>query len=53
MQAINSYLAVSNVGASMEFLERVFGFSRGVVLSAADGQLRSTVQLHDLVWTGD
>lgn len=46
MQAINSYLAVSNVSASMEFLERVFGFSRGVVLPGADGQLRYAEMRH-------
>jgi uncharacterized glyoxalase superfamily protein PhnB len=32
MQAVNTYLAVANVNASMEFLERAFGFTRGVVL---------------------
>ena len=40
MQPISSYLAVANVTASMEFLERAFGFSRGVVLADVDGQLR-------------
>src|SRR5687768_921040 len=40
MQAVNTYLAVANVAASMEFLERAFGFSRGVVLGGADGQVR-------------
>ena len=33
MQAVNTYLAVANVNASIEFLERAFGFSRGVVLA--------------------
>ena len=32
MQAVNTYLAVANVSASMEFLERAFAFTRGVVL---------------------
>ncbi len=40
MQAVNTYLAVANVTASMEFLERAFGFARGVVLPDPDGQLR-------------
>ena len=40
MQAVNTYLAVANVNASIEFLERVFGFSRGVVLPGANGQPR-------------
>src|SRR4030095_401476 len=31
MHPINTYLAVANVGATMEFLERTFGFTRGVV----------------------
>jgi PhnB protein len=33
MHAVNTYLAVENVAASIEFLERAFGFSRGVVLA--------------------
>ena len=40
MHPISSYLAVANVTASMEFLQRAFGFSRGVVLADVDGQLR-------------
>jgi uncharacterized glyoxalase superfamily protein PhnB len=40
MQAINAYLAVANVAASATFLETALGFSRGVTLSDADGQLR-------------
>ena len=40
MLPINSYLAVANVTASIEFLERAFGFTRGVVLADRDGQLR-------------
>ena len=40
MQAVNSYLAVANVAASIEFLERAFGFTRGIALADADGQLR-------------
>ena len=43
---VNSYLAVANVGASMEFLERTFGFARGVVLPDADGQLRYAEMRH-------
>lgn len=46
MHAINAYLAVANVSASMEFLERTFGFSRGVVLPGADGQLRYAEMRH-------
>lgn len=46
MQAINSYLAVANVAASVEFLERAFGFTRGVVLPDADGQLRYAEMRH-------
>jgi len=46
MQAVNTYLAVANVGASMEFLERAFGFARGVVLSGADGQVRYAEMRH-------
>ena len=36
MQPICSYLAVANVTASMDFLEKAFGFSRGVVLADAE-----------------
>jgi PhnB protein len=32
MHSVNTYLAVENVAASMDFLERAFGFSRGVIL---------------------
>ena len=46
MQPISSYLAVANVTASMEFLERAFGFSRGVVLSDVDGHLRYAEMRH-------
>jgi uncharacterized glyoxalase superfamily protein PhnB len=46
MQAINTYLAVANVAASMEFLERAFGFARGVVLSDADGRHRYAEMRH-------
>ncbi len=46
MQAVNTYLAVANVNASIEFLERAFGFSRGVVLSGADGQPRYAEMRH-------
>ena len=40
MQTVNTYLAVANVNASMEFLERAFAFTRGVVLPDTDGQVR-------------
>lgn len=46
MQAINAYLAVANVSASVAFLETALGFSRGVVLSDADGQLRYAEMRH-------
>ena len=46
MQPLNTYLAVANVTASMEFLEKALGFSRGVVLSAADGKIRYAEMRH-------
>jgi len=46
MQALNTYFAVANVAASMEFLEHAFGFARGVVLPDADGQLRYAEMRH-------
>ena len=46
MQTINAYLAVANVGATMEFLERALGFSRGVTLPDTDGQLRYAEMRH-------
>ena len=46
MQAVNTYLAVANVSASMEFLEKAFGFSRGVVLPGADGLPRYAEMRH-------
>jgi lactoylglutathione lyase len=46
MQALNSYLAVANIGATMEFLERAFGFARGVVLPDPDGQPRYAEMRH-------
>lgn len=46
MQAVNTYLAVANVAASMEFFERAFGFARGVALPDADGQLRYAEMRH-------
>jgi PhnB protein len=46
MQTINIYLAVANVAASVTFLEKALGFSRGVVLSDADGQLRYAEMRH-------
>lgn len=46
MQAVNTYLPVANVAASVEFLERAFGFTRGVVLPDTDGQLRYAEMRH-------
>lgn len=46
MRAVNSYLAVANVAATIDFLERAFGFSRGVVLPDTDGQLRYAEMRH-------
>ena len=46
MQSVNAYLAVANVAASMAFMERAFGFSRGVVLPDPDGQLRYAEMRH-------
>jgi uncharacterized glyoxalase superfamily protein PhnB len=46
MQAINTYLAVANVAASIDFLERAFGFARGVVLPDAEGQPRYAEMRH-------
>jgi uncharacterized glyoxalase superfamily protein PhnB len=46
MQAVNTYLAVANVAATMEFMERAFGFARGVVLPDPDGQLRYAEMRH-------
>ena len=46
MQLVNIYLAVANVSASIEFLERAFGFVRGVVLPDTDGQVRYAEMRH-------
>jgi uncharacterized glyoxalase superfamily protein PhnB len=46
MQSVNAYLAVANVNASMEFLERTFSFTRGVVLPDTDGQIRYAEMRH-------
>jgi uncharacterized glyoxalase superfamily protein PhnB len=46
MQAVNTFLAVANVGATADFLERTFGFARGVVLPDTDGQLRYAEMRH-------
>jgi uncharacterized glyoxalase superfamily protein PhnB len=46
MQAVNTYLAVANVKATIEFLERALGFTRGVVLPDASGQLRYAEMRH-------
>ena len=46
MQTVNAYLAVANVAATMAFMERAFGFSRGVVLPDPDGQPRYAEMRH-------
>jgi uncharacterized glyoxalase superfamily protein PhnB len=46
MQSINTYLAVANVAATIEFLEQAMGFARGVVLPDADGRLRYAEMRH-------
>jgi uncharacterized glyoxalase superfamily protein PhnB len=46
MQSVNSFLAVANVAASITFLERTFGFTRGVVLPDTGGQLRYAEMRH-------
>jgi uncharacterized glyoxalase superfamily protein PhnB len=46
MHNVNTYLAVANVSASIAFLERCFGFTRGVVLPGADGQPRYAEMRH-------
>jgi uncharacterized glyoxalase superfamily protein PhnB len=46
MQTVNPYLAVANVAATMEFMERAFGFARGVALADPDGQLRYAEMRH-------
>jgi PhnB protein len=46
MHPINTYLAVANVGATMDFLERAFGLTRGVVLPDAEGQIRYAEMRH-------
>jgi uncharacterized glyoxalase superfamily protein PhnB len=46
MQSINPYLAVANVAATMQFMERAFGFLPGVVLPDGAGQLRYAEMRH-------
>ncbi len=46
MPAVNAYLAVANVGATIDFLQRAFGFARGVTLADTDGQLRYAEMRH-------
>jgi PhnB protein len=46
MQSVNTFLAVANVAATVAFLERALGFTRGVVLPDADGQLRYAEMRH-------
>jgi uncharacterized glyoxalase superfamily protein PhnB len=46
MQPISTYLAVANVTATMEFLERVMDFARGVALADGDGQVRYAEMRH-------
>jgi uncharacterized glyoxalase superfamily protein PhnB len=46
MQPVNAYLAVANIAATIDFLERAFGFTRGVVLPGPNGQLRYAEMRH-------
>ena len=46
MPAINTYLAVANIAASMTFLEQALGFTRGVVLEGPDGRPRYAEMRH-------
>ncbi len=46
MQMVNTFLAVANVGATADFLERAFGFARGVILPDTDGKLRYAEMRH-------
>ena len=46
MQAVNPYLAVANVAATIAFMERALGFARGVVLPGSDGQPRYAEMRH-------
>jgi PhnB protein len=46
MQAVTVYLAVANVNATLDFLEKAFGFTRGVVLPGTDGQFRYAEMRH-------
>ena len=46
MHGVNTYLAVANVGATIAFLERAFGFTRGVVLPDPTGQPRYAEMRH-------
>ena len=46
MQAVSSYLAVPDVRATAEFLQKAFGFAQGVVLADPDGQLRYAEMRH-------
>ena len=46
MPDINTYLAVANLAASMDFLQRAFGFARGVVLPDSDGAVRYAEMRH-------
>ena len=46
MQPICSYLAVANVTASMDFLEKAFGFARGVILADEERQTRYAEMRH-------
>jgi uncharacterized glyoxalase superfamily protein PhnB len=45
-QSINTYLAVANIAASIQFLERTFGFTRGIMLPDPDGQPRYAEMRH-------
>jgi lactoylglutathione lyase len=46
MHEISAYLAVADVAASMDFLEKTLGFTRGVVLPDAGGAPRYAEMRH-------
>jgi len=46
MQAVNAYLAVADVAATVDFMQSALGFARGVVLADTDGQLRYAEMRH-------
>lgn len=46
MQPLSTFLAVANIAATLDFLEKVLGFTRGIALTDADGQLRYAEMRH-------